>query len=499
MRLESKMKFWIKNNYNVLFLGKHGVGKTSAILEAFDEAGLNWKYFSASTMDPWVDFIGVPREKKTEDGKTYLDLVRPKAFEDDEIEALFFDEYNRSHKKVRNAVMELIQFKSINGRKFNNLKIVWAAVNPDEDEELEYDVEKVDPAQKDRFQISVEIPYKPKLSYFKKKFGEKLSNAAIAWWKELPKEIKNEVSPRRLDYALDVYTKKGDLRDVLPKSSNVKKLLMCLKEGPVKEKLDALVSENNTEESTIFIREPNNYDSAYKYLINVEKYLRHFLPLLEKERISALLSKERKILKYVTENIHKEETFAEIIKDIARANVNKDLVKKIDRAIPEEKKKIVAKSFWNYNLESAEESSLRNRNQKKKAFQALKSSMPESLPLEEAIRVANILEKLAASSRWTIRAFTGISSLISKVLQIIKKEDKDVKDLETLVEKYGWSSIADKFNPNENFEFRMKARRGYYAVPRRRRAAWKKTTSRKRVKKSVKKKVRKKAKKAVAK
>lgn len=28
--------------------------------------------------------------------------------------------------------MELIQFKSINGKKFNNLKVIWAAINPDD-------------------------------------------------------------------------------------------------------------------------------------------------------------------------------------------------------------------------------------------------------------------------------------------------------------------------------------------------------------------------------
>jgi MoxR-like ATPase len=49
---------------------------------------------------------------------SYLELVRPKAFRDDEVQALFFDEFNRSHKNKRNAVMELMQFKSINGRKF---------------------------------------------------------------------------------------------------------------------------------------------------------------------------------------------------------------------------------------------------------------------------------------------------------------------------------------------------------------------------------------------
>ena len=153
---DKKLDFWIQNNSNVLFIGKHGVGKTAMVKDAFDRNGLNFRYFSASTMDPWVDFVGVPREKtenkvpeelkiikelaaispqialewiqtnwkmseqsaksildhslNREDGKSSLELVRPSSFNDD-VEALFFDEFNRSPKKVRNAVMELLQFK----------------------------------------------------------------------------------------------------------------------------------------------------------------------------------------------------------------------------------------------------------------------------------------------------------------------------------------------------------------------------------------------------
>jgi septin family protein len=67
MNNNAKMEFWIRNNYNVLFIGKHGVGKTAMITQSFDNAKLRWRYFSASTMDPWVDFIGVPKEQKGED------------------------------------------------------------------------------------------------------------------------------------------------------------------------------------------------------------------------------------------------------------------------------------------------------------------------------------------------------------------------------------------------------------------------------------------------
>ena len=75
----NKLDFWLKKNKNVLLIGNHGVGKTSIVMDGFERNGI------------------------------------------------FMDEYNRTNPKVRNALMELIQFKSINGRKFPNLKVVWAA------------------------------------------------------------------------------------------------------------------------------------------------------------------------------------------------------------------------------------------------------------------------------------------------------------------------------------------------------------------------------------
>ena len=69
-----KLDFWIQHNYNVLFIGKHGVGKTSLVIESFKRSNLRYRYFSAATMDPWVDFIGVPRSNQDENGQ-FLDLI----------------------------------------------------------------------------------------------------------------------------------------------------------------------------------------------------------------------------------------------------------------------------------------------------------------------------------------------------------------------------------------------------------------------------------------
>ena len=132
----SDLDIWIENEWNVLFQGKHGVGKTATVMAAFNRHDLNWKYFSAATMDPWVDFIGIPKEKMDEDtGESHITLVQPKGLR--EVEALFLDELNRAPKKVRNAVMELIQFRSINGIPFPNLKFIWAAINPDDEEDAD--------------------------------------------------------------------------------------------------------------------------------------------------------------------------------------------------------------------------------------------------------------------------------------------------------------------------------------------------------------------------
>ncbi len=285
---ESKLDFWIKNNLNVLFTGKHGVGKTTIILDAFKRNNLKWLYFSGSTLDPWVDFVGVPKEvTDTASGKSYLDLIRPKHFAEDEVEAIFIDEYNRSKEKIRNATMELIQFKSINGKKFKNLKLVWAAINPsdDMDSNSTYDVDKIDPAQKDRFEIQVEIPYKVNLNFFQKKYGEADAKAAVSWWNDLPQEHKDSVSPRRLDYILNLYQLGGDIRDVLPPSTkiNVTKLISELKSGGSLKILKAIFDARNSIEAKTFLTDQNNYNAVIKHIIASKEFMDFFFEFIPEE------------------------------------------------------------------------------------------------------------------------------------------------------------------------------------------------------------------------
>lgn len=215
----SKLDFWITHNYNVLLEGKHGVGKTACVIEAFKRHNVKYLYFSCSTLDPWVDFVGIPKEfTDPQTGITYLDLVRPRPFAFDEVEVIFLDEMNRAPAKVTNALMELLQFKSINGKKLSNLRMVWAAINPPptDDEDPQYHVQELDPAVRTRFQIQYEVPMKIAERYFEEKYGKELTKRLTKWWDELDMKFKLEFPPRMVEHVLTVLKDGGDIGDALP-------------------------------------------------------------------------------------------------------------------------------------------------------------------------------------------------------------------------------------------------------------------------------------------
>jgi hypothetical protein len=340
-----KLKFYLQNNLNVLLEGKHGVGKTAMIKQVFESAGLvlneSYLYFSASTLDPWTDLIGVPKEIIDSDGNRVLDFVRPRNLSDSsKVQAIFFDEFNRAPKKIRNAVLELIQFKSINGKKFPNLKVVWAAINPYTEEEL-YDVEKLDPPQRDRFEIFLPIPYECDKDFFIEKYGDR-GLAAVEWWNDLPVEMKDAISPRRLDYAVSNFIIGGDLEDVVPRSSNLSKLKNLLVHGPFEKALFDIMNKKDLRKAKTFISQENNYEQAKKYLKTNSLLTEFFLPLIGNEKISMLLGEsDSKIIKDVIfshiknsksgvdTKIEITQKYDSILNHIIMASADKSLVREI--------------------------------------------------------------------------------------------------------------------------------------------------------------------------
>lgn len=337
MITDEKFDFWIKNKLNVLFIGEHGIGKTAQVVNAFNRNKLNWLYYSVPTMDPWVDMVGIPKEVEGEDGTKYLDLVRPRAFQYDEVEALFFDEFNRDvGGKIRNAVMELIQFKSINGKKFHNLKVVWAAINPEDDEKT-YDVERLDPAQKDRFQVHINLDYAPESKYFTDKYGRENSKAAIEWWRSLTPECKKLVSPRRLDYALDVYGMGGDIRDILPEKTGCSKLMALLVNGLAKDKIKTLTKADKWSEIEELFKDDNVFSETESWIMENKDRRQMYIPLWPSEKISKAISdKNRSIhtLNSILSNYHTSEKIREVVNSINKVSTDAQLKVSIRNATP---------------------------------------------------------------------------------------------------------------------------------------------------------------------
>ena len=192
---------------NILIAGEAGTGKTEMLRAAANELGLSMKYYSSSTLDPFADLVGIPVPDTITKSVEYY---RPR--EIDAAQVIFFDELNRADPKTINAVMEIIQFRSINGDPLRNLKCVVAAINP---VEKGYNTEELDIAVRDRFDFFLTSEVIADYTFFKAKYGAAVARTAIDLYKEYQTSYKEDkrskkntlgyFSPRRLEKVLDAF------------------------------------------------------------------------------------------------------------------------------------------------------------------------------------------------------------------------------------------------------------------------------------------------------
>lgn len=181
--------------FNVLIEGPHGCGKSSVVRAVVADLGLTLKYFSAPTLDPFADLVGIPVPL------TDADRPRLRFLRDDSIqsaEVIFVDELGRAHPKTLNAVFEMIQFRTINGERLPQLRSIIAATNLTGDG---YDVTELDPALVDRFHLYVRLTAGPDRKWFVSRFGEQVGHALVDWYEtDLDEHQRKQVSHRRLEY-----------------------------------------------------------------------------------------------------------------------------------------------------------------------------------------------------------------------------------------------------------------------------------------------------------
>lgn len=204
--LMQDLRACVRAEKNCMLIGGRGVGKTSIILDLAREENLSLAYFSAPTLDPWADFIGVPVPRGDE-----LRFLRPAAVRAAEV--LFLDELNRAHPRVQNAVLELVLFGTLNGEPLERLKMVWAAMNPWESGQALYEI---DPALNDRFDLYFEVPAAPSPTFFARRFPVAMARCLLEWWDQLTTKQRVIVTPRRLEKIGEAYQQGLPVERVIP-------------------------------------------------------------------------------------------------------------------------------------------------------------------------------------------------------------------------------------------------------------------------------------------
>ena len=215
---EGTLRKCAADHWSLLITGKPGVGKTMMVKTIADESNVSMAYHSAPTLDPWVDFVGVPEVQTDEDGHKFLSFIRKELLMG--AEWIVLDELNRCQNlKILNAVLELVQFKSLNGEPFPNLKMVWALVNPEGTDEGILPMPHV---LEDRFDGYLHAPYTVSEKHFKDTFGEKQGTILTKWWKKELNDVQRDlVSPRRLEKMMLSYQSGIDMAISIKKDDHL--------------------------------------------------------------------------------------------------------------------------------------------------------------------------------------------------------------------------------------------------------------------------------------
>jgi hypothetical protein len=132
-KLGEMYDFAVISGSNILVFGPAGVGKTVQAIATCNNAGLKYRYLNLSVLEA-IDLMGLPT---TKGGKTvyappeFLPEFDPNEELSEPI-VLIVDELDKAKDEVESPMLELFQFRSINGKQFNIQSVIATGNLPDE-------------------------------------------------------------------------------------------------------------------------------------------------------------------------------------------------------------------------------------------------------------------------------------------------------------------------------------------------------------------------------
>jgi len=132
--LMQMLRFYIKNGGNLMTFGPAGIGKTEMAMQACELEGYDFVYLNLSVLEA-PDLMGLPVVDERSDVKrseyALPKMLPPRGSLDKPI-VLLVDEADKAKPELQNPMLELFQFRSVNGTKLDIHAVVATGNLPDE-------------------------------------------------------------------------------------------------------------------------------------------------------------------------------------------------------------------------------------------------------------------------------------------------------------------------------------------------------------------------------
>jgi hypothetical protein len=118
-------KFFIKSQQNLFLFGRRGIGKTHIAIQSAKECNVKINYVNLSVIER-PDLAGYPNMSSSDDiisfkSPSFLPPLLPNQTADS---IILFDEVDKASPEVTAPLLEILQFKKINGKNINALSCI---------------------------------------------------------------------------------------------------------------------------------------------------------------------------------------------------------------------------------------------------------------------------------------------------------------------------------------------------------------------------------------